>query len=73
MNIYQSLPNSEKYSFAIDDRGIILEGPVDPIWKLTFEEMVILYWLTDKMIDSFVEGKFEEAKWKEIHEDTKRE
>jgi hypothetical protein len=73
MNIYQLLPNAKKYSIAIDERGIVLEGPVDPECMLTFEEICLIYHLTDKMIDAFLEEKFEKIKDEEIYNDTKRE
>ena len=62
MEIYQLLPNSEKYSIAIDERGVILEGPVDPQCHLELKDICLIYYATDKMIDAFLEDKFEKEK-----------
>jgi hypothetical protein len=51
------LPNSKKYYIAIDERGIILEGPVDPQCYLTLDEICLIYRLTDGMIDAFLNDK----------------
>lgn len=71
-NIDQPLPNSKKYSIAIDERGIVLEGPVDPQCYLEIKDICLIYYATDKMIDAFLDEKFEKIKDEDIYNDTRR-
>jgi hypothetical protein len=55
MEIIEKLPNSN-YSIAIDERGIIVEGRVDPLYKIeSLSELVYLWDKTDKAIDYYFE------------------
>jgi hypothetical protein len=55
MEIIEKLPNSS-YSIAIDERGIIVEGQVDPLYKIeNISELVYLWDKTDEAIDYYFE------------------
>lgn len=42
MKLY-SLKTEYNYDVVIDERGIILEGPVDPIKRLTIVETILYF------------------------------
>jgi hypothetical protein len=55
------LPNSKNYEIAVDERGIILEGPVDPLLNLDLDDVCLIYRMTDKLIDTFVNERFKNS------------
>ena len=60
-SIIINLPNTEDFYIAIDERGIILEGRVDPVWKVKPLEIFTIYSMTGREIDKFYNLEFPES------------
>jgi hypothetical protein len=56
-----NLPFTKDFYIALDDRGIILEGRIDPLIKIKFWQIPIIYFMNGKIIDKYFNLKMPES------------